>query len=276
MRLSNTNDARELRVLGVKVNPINMDDAVSTIQKWIETRSPHYVCITGVHGVMECQSDPLLHEIHEHSGMNTPDGMPLVWMAHWLGFRNTRRVYGPDLMRALTKLSECHGYRHFYYGGGEGLADHLSQVLKAKHPKLEVVGTYTPPFRALTAEEDREVVQLINDANPDIVWVGLSTPKQEYWLASHIGRLNAPVLIGVGAAFDFLAGTKPQAPVWMQRNGIEWLFRLSTEPKRLWRRYCWMIPRFMVMAAAQLIKMPIHTEQLQQKLENARQSINRI
>lgn len=259
MPMQSSNKNRDLDVLGVKISPIDMDQAVSTIENWIESKTQNYVCIAGVHGVMASQSDGALREIYAKAGLATPDGMPLVWMARRLGFENTQRVYGPDLMRVLTARSESRGYRHFYYGGGDGLAEKLAMVLKAQHPNLNVVGTYCPPFRPLTEDEDAKIIEHINQADPDIVWVGLGCPKQEYWMASHTGRLKAPVLIGVGAAFDFLSGTKPQAPLWMQRNGLEWLFRLSSEPRRLGRRYFTIIPGFLVKATAQLLRQPAST-----------------
>ncbi len=155
-------------------------------------------------------------------------------------------------MRALSAISARRGYRQFYYGGNDGVADLLKEKLEARHPGLQVVGTYAPPFRPRTPEEDDAVVQRINAEKPDIVWVGLSTPKQEYWMAEHLHRIDAPVMIGVGAAFDFLSDLKPQAPLVMQRNGLEWLYRLATEPRRLWRRYFNIVPRFLVLATAQL------------------------
>ena len=240
-------------ILGTAVSAITLTRAVSTIERWIADRTPHYVCITGVHGVIECRRDPQLRRIHNEAGMVTPDGMPLVFMARRLGFTNVSRVYGPDLMRLFTEISAQKGYRQFYYGGGPGLAERLATTLKTRHRTLTVAGTLTPPFRPLTPEEDNAVIARINAAAPDILWVGLSTPKQELWMASHIGRLNVPVLVGVGAAFDFLAGTKSQAPTWMQNCGLEWLYRLTQEPARLWRRYSRIVPLFMVLAAAQPI-----------------------
>jgi N-acetylglucosaminyldiphosphoundecaprenol N-acetyl-beta-D-mannosaminyltransferase len=157
-------------------------------------------------------------------------------------------------MRELTAVSAVRGYRHFYYGGAEGVAEKLKQALIFEYPRLAVAGVLCPPFRQLTQEEDHVVVDDINAARPDIVWVGLSTPKQEQWMASHVGRIEAPVMIGVGAAFDFLAGTKRQPPVWMQRNGLEWLFRLCSEPRRLWRRYAYIVPGFAVLAAGELLR----------------------
>jgi N-acetylglucosaminyldiphosphoundecaprenol N-acetyl-beta-D-mannosaminyltransferase len=244
-------------ILGVGVSSINLDDAVETIERWIGARSRNYVCITGVHGVMESRRDEHLRRIHNEAGMVTPDGMPLVWLSRLLGKHRTERVYGPDLMRKMTAVSSQRGYRQFYYGGSEWVADKLKQVLVNAHPELEVAGAICPPFRELTPEEDQAVVDVINAARPHIVWVGLSTPKQEFWMAEHLGRIEAPVMVGVGAAFDFLAGTKRQAPLWMQRNGLEWLFRLCSEPRRLWRRYAYIVPGFTILAVGELVRRAI-------------------
>jgi N-acetylglucosaminyldiphosphoundecaprenol N-acetyl-beta-D-mannosaminyltransferase len=241
-------------ILGIGVSAITLDRAVSTIEQWIERRTQKYVCVTGAHGIIESRHDPQLRRIHNEAGMVTPDGMPLVFMARRLGFKSVSRVYGPDLMRRFTEISAQKGYRQFYYGGGAGIAEQLAATLKARYPTLSIAGTMTPPFRPLTPEEDEATVARINELAPDIVWVGLSTPKQEFWMASHIGRLNAPVLVGVGAAFDFLAGTKSQAPVWMQQSGLEWAYRLVHEPRRLWRRYARIVPLFFVLALAQIVQ----------------------
>jgi N-acetylglucosaminyldiphosphoundecaprenol N-acetyl-beta-D-mannosaminyltransferase len=155
----------------------------------------------------------------------------------WHGQRHVERVYGPDLLLACCAQSVARGDRHFFYGGAEGVAERLIGRLQSRYPGLNVAGSYSPPFGPMTAAEDADIVRRINEAAPDIVWVGLSTPKQERWMAEHAGRVHAPVLVGVGAAFDFHAGVKRQAPRWMQRAGLEWLFRLGTEPRRLWRRY---------------------------------------
>jgi len=238
-------------VLGVAVSAISMADAVTAIETWIGKRSPNYVCITGVHGVMESQNDAELRMIHNRAGMVTPDGMPLVWLAHLGGRKHVQRVYGPDLLLQVAALSLRKGYSHFFYGGGEGIADLLASRMQQRFPGLRVVGAYTPPFRPLTEEEDQDIVNKINAAAPDIVWVGLSTPKQERWMAQHLGRVNASVLVGVGAAFDFHAGLKRQAPHWMRRSGLEWFFRFITEPRRLAWRYLKNNPRFVLRVAAQ-------------------------
>lgn len=224
-------------VLGIGISAVNIPLAVRTIAGWIEIRQPNYVCITGVHGVMESQSDKSLRDIHNQAGMVTPDGMPMVWMNRLRGFSHVSRVYGPDLMLAVCRESVVKGWKHYFYGGGEGVADLLKAKLQEKIPGLQVVGTYCPPFRKLTPEEDVDLIQKIDASGADIVWVGLSTPKQEYWMSSHVGKVSAPVMVGVGAAFDFHAGLKKQAPKWMQKSGLEWFFRLVTEPKRLWKRY---------------------------------------
>lgn len=241
-------------ILGVRVAAIDLPKALDAIESWIAAGKHHYVCITGAHGVMESRRDPVLRAIHNQAGMATPDGMPLVWISRLLGHSGTSRVYGPDLMRALSALSARRGYRQFYYGGDTGVADQLAATLKRDCPGLVVAGTLCPPFRPLTSAEDDDVVAQINAAKPDIVWVGLSTPKQEYWMASHGARLDAAVLIGVGAAFDFLAGRKAQAPLWMQRNGLEWLFRLSQEPRRLGGRYLRIVPGFLAAATGDLAR----------------------
>jgi N-acetylglucosaminyldiphosphoundecaprenol N-acetyl-beta-D-mannosaminyltransferase len=252
----NGREFEQLRIdiLGVWVSAINLSDAVNRIADWIDNHIRQYVCVSGAHGLVECQRNQRLRTIHNEAGMVTPDGMPLVWFARLLGMSRTRRVYGPDLMRAVTERSERRGYRQFYYGSSEPVIEALKQSLLQRHPNLQIAGTFSPPFRALTAEEDRTFTQQINEAKPDIVWVGLSTPKQEMWMASHREQIDAPVMIGVGAAFDFLAGTKHQAPLWIQRNGLEWAFRLCSEPGRLWRRYAYIVPMFSILALGDIVR----------------------
>lgn len=231
-------------VLGVGVSAIDMPTAVAEIGRWIADREQHYVCITGVHGVMESQADPALMAIHNASGLTTPDGMPMVWSARWAGYRDTARVYGPDLLLEVSAAAVSSGWSSFFYGGKEGIPQLLADRLRQRFPGLRVAGTFSPPFRRLTEQEDAEIVAAINASGADIVWVGLSTPKQERWMAEHAGRITAPVMVGVGAAFDIHAGVLPQAPAWMQRAGLEWLYRLLREPRRLWRRYLKNNPRF--------------------------------
>lgn len=224
-------------VLGVKVSSINIPMALTIMDEWIKTGQQHYVTITGVHGVIESQRDPIIRDIHNSAGMVTPDGMPMVWANHLQGKRHVSRVYGPDLMLAACEASATTGYKHFFYGGADGVPELLRDKLIARYPHLQVVGTYSPPFRALTDEEDAAICQMIDESGADIVWVGLSTPKQERWMSAHVGKFRAPVMVGVGAAFDFHAGLKKQAPRWMQRSGLEWFYRLISEPNRLAKRY---------------------------------------
>lgn len=228
--------APDFKVLGVRVNAVQIPEVVSLMERWIQERAVgHYVAVTGMHGVMEAQQDPGFRSILNAADLVVPDGMPLVWLGRWHGYALRRRVYGPELMETFCR-STGPLYRHFFYGGGPGVADRLAGVLKQRYG-VTTVGTYFPPFRPLTDEEFVQVNCQIQAAAPDVVWVGLSTPKQERWMYEHCARLRTPVMVGVGAAFDFVAGGVKQAPAWMRENGLEWLFRLSQEPRRLWRRY---------------------------------------
>lgn len=187
------------------------------------------------------------------AGLATPDGMPLVWLGRWKSQVEVNRVYGPDLMLALCAISAQRGYTHYFYGGAPGVPELLAEKLMRRFPGLQVAGTYSPPFRSLTAVEEQQVIQQLNKAAADIIWVGLGTPKQDLWMAAHRAQLAAPVLIGVGAAFDFHTGRMPQAPRWMQRSGLEWLFRLWQEPRRLWYRYLIYNPLFVGLILAQIV-----------------------
>lgn len=238
-------------MLGVAVSAIDPDMALAEIARWISERDRQYVCITGVHGVMESQRDPDLLAIHNGSGMTTPDGMPLVWCARYAGATWVDRVYGPDLMLNVAQVSVEKDWSHYFYGAAPGVAKDLARNLEGKFPGLIVAGTQSPPYRDLSEEEVRRTAAEINAAHPDIVWIGLSTPKQERWMARFRPLIEAPVLVGVGAAFDIHAGNIAQAPRWMQRSGMEWAFRLIQEPKRLRRRYLYNNPRFIARILAQ-------------------------
>jgi N-acetylglucosaminyldiphosphoundecaprenol N-acetyl-beta-D-mannosaminyltransferase len=245
---------RRLDILGITITPTNIVDACSAIEGWIADGRREYVCVTGAHGIIEARRNSNAHRAHAAAGMVVPDGMPLVFMARRLGFPGTSRVYGPDLMRRLTEISATKGYRQFYYGGPPGLAERLATTLRASHPRLQVAGTLSPPFQSIDDEgESEREIEFINSTRPDIVWVGLSTPKQELWMSANRRRLHASVLIGVGAAFDFLAGTKRQAPGWMQQSGLEWSYRLASEPRRLWKRYARVVPTFAALAIWQFL-----------------------
>lgn len=233
-------------VLGVGISAVSLAGAASEIERWLKADERHYVCVTNVHTVMECQRDAELMRIHNKSGMTTPDGMPIVWCGKRAGARDITRVYGPDLMLELCARLDGSSYTAFLYGTTERTLDLLQARLKRDFPELGIAGSYAPPFRPLTPDEDHDIVARINTSGAQVVWVGLGAPKQERWMAEHMDRLTATVLIGVGAAFDFHAGTVRQAPVWMQRHGLEWMYRLSREPRRLWRRYLRTNPAFVV------------------------------
>ena len=247
-------------VLGVGVSAIDIPRAIAEMESWIDAADREYVCVTGMHGIVESQRATPLRLIHNRAGLVTPDGMPLVWLLWWHGYHHSDRVYGPDLMMATLAHGASRGWRHFLYGARQETLDLLEARLKQRVPGLNIVGRFSPPFRDLTPEEDAEIVERINASGADIVWVGLSTPKQERWMAGHRSLLRANVLIGVGAAFDFHAGTVRQAPRFMQRCGLEWSFRLLTEPRRLWRRYATGIPAFIwgvLLQTARLRRYPV-------------------
>jgi N-acetylglucosaminyldiphosphoundecaprenol N-acetyl-beta-D-mannosaminyltransferase len=227
----------EFRVLGVPVNAVQIPQVIAWMEQCIRERGKaRYVAVTGMHGVTESRQDPEFSTMLKEADLVVPDGMPLVWLGRLRGFSHlARRVYGPELMETFCRETGAR-YRHFFYGGAPGVADHLAQVEQERHG-IRIAGTYCPPFRPLSEEEDREVIARIHQASPDVVWVGLSTPKQERWMYEHRDKLSVPLMLGVGAAFDLNTGRLKQAPEWMRERGLEWLFRLMAEPKRLWRRY---------------------------------------
>jgi N-acetylglucosaminyldiphosphoundecaprenol N-acetyl-beta-D-mannosaminyltransferase len=224
-------------VLGVRVSAINMSLAVSMADRLIATSNPGYVCVTGVHGVMEAQADPEFLRILNRAAINTPDGMPMTWVGRLQGHHHMDRVYGPDFMAAMCRLSVERGYRNFLCGGEPGVAELLSESLQRRFPGLKIVGTYTPPFRALNPEEEMELVARVHESRPHILWVGLGTPKQERFMVQYLDRLQVPLLVGVGAAFDFHTGRLRECSDWVKRAGLQWMHRLMQDPRRLWRRY---------------------------------------
>jgi N-acetylglucosaminyldiphosphoundecaprenol N-acetyl-beta-D-mannosaminyltransferase len=252
VQIDQPNPVQRANVLGIGLSAINLDSALTEIARALERRTKGYVCVTGVHGVSEAQRDPELRSILNRAWLNTPDGMPMVWVGKLQGFRDMDRVYGPDLMLLMCQLAAQRGYSSFLHGGGEGVAQELQRRLEARFPGLQIVGTCTPPFRPLTPGESEELVRRVREAKPDIIWVGLSTPKQEKFMAEHWQKLDATLMFGVGAAFDFHAGRTRQAPRWMQRCGLEWFFRLGCEPRRLWRRYLKNNPLFVLRILGQI------------------------
>lgn len=242
-------------MLGLPVALTDYEGALDLIDEIVERRERCYVCVCNVHTVMAAAEDRELRAALDGSRFNVPDGQPLVWAVNALGHPLRRRVYGPELMWRACARAARNGQRFYLYGGRDQSAlTRLSDKLRASHPGLSIVGGYSPPYRALSEAEQTAIGAEINAAGADVVWVGIGVPKQEKWMAEMRPRLQAPLLIGVGAAFDFHAGLIAQAPRWMQDRGLEWLFRLSREPSRLWRRYLRYNPRFVVALACQLAR----------------------
>lgn len=241
-------------VLGVGISVLDQDRAREFLFSAVRKGVRGYVTVTGVHGVSEAQNDSALKNILNNALLCTPDGVPMVWMGRLQGHHSIRRVYGPDLMLNLCRHSEDGGFRHFLYGGKPGVAEELAQWLRSQFPAIKIVGTYSPPFRPLNDRELGELQAQVRATRPDFFWVGLSTPKQERFMSTHMLLLpEVKIFIGVGAAFDLLTGHVRQAPRWIQRIGLEWLFRLSQEPARLWKRYLINNPVFLLRAGAQLL-----------------------
>ena len=243
-----------MAILGTGVDVLDPTSAADQIERWIGTRTPVYVSVANVHTVMETRWNREFAEAQRNANMVTPDGVPLVWFGRLSGFSDIRRVYGPDLMLELCRRSVDSGARHFCYGSTPEVLDRLVARLRTLYPGLRIAGTHSPPFRPLTDEETAAVIDKINRSGADILWVGLGAPKQEQWMAEIRPRLQTPVMVGVGAAFDFIAGTKPQAPPIVRRLGLEWLFRLLSEPGRLWKRYLSTNPAFLWLAARELLR----------------------
>jgi N-acetylglucosaminyldiphosphoundecaprenol N-acetyl-beta-D-mannosaminyltransferase len=238
----------------VSLSAMTMESARDRVANWVETGQKHYVNICTADTVVQCYDRPDMAEIVMDAGMATTDGMPLVWLARHFGFEHATRVYGPDLMLELCRLSEEKGYSHYFYGATDEVLAELKTNLMSMFPSLKIAGMYSPPFRPLDESEKEEVAERINEAKPDIVWCGLGTPKQDYWVAEFRPRLNCAAILAVGAAFNFHAGHVRQAPRWMMKSGLEWLFRLGVEPKRLWRRYIIGNPRFIFQTFKQWIR----------------------
>jgi N-acetylglucosaminyldiphosphoundecaprenol N-acetyl-beta-D-mannosaminyltransferase len=245
------------RVVAVGISKTSYSEVVELCRSWAQERKTtpisraRYICVTSVHGIIMAQDDSSVARYINEADIATPDGMPVVWALRSFGENKQQRVYGPTLMLEICRSAEIHGDRIFLYGGREDTLPVLCEKLIDRFPKLQIAGSHSPPFRLATKEEDQEICRSIADSQADIVFVGISTPKQEKWMYEHRDRFPGVTMIGVGAAFDFHAGRTRQAPSWMQRNGLEWLFRLSSEPSRLWRRYLLITPRFIPLWARQ-------------------------
>ena len=247
-------------VVSVGISKTSYAEVVEVCRRWSEERRTsagpraHYVCVTSVHGIIMAQDDPEVAKILNEADIATPDGMPIVWALRSFGSPGQQRVYGPTLMLELCRAAVQSGLQIFLYGGRPDTLRVLEERLQERFPGLLIAGAYSPPFRPLTAEEDRQIQEQIRRADPDLIFVGISTPKQERWMYAHRSAFPGMTMVGVGAAFDFHVGRTRQAPAWMQRHGLEWLFRLITEPFRLWRRYLLITPRFLPLWAMQKLR----------------------
>jgi len=242
-----------VNVLGVGVHAIDMRQALAVFRRTLEDRRKGYVCVTGVHGIMEAQKYPEFKAILNGSLLTTPDGVPAVWVGRWQGYSQMQRVFGPELMLEVCAMSVGKGYTHFLYGGADGVAEQLKISLLRRFPGLRIVGTYTPPFRPLNQAEKQDLYARVSTVKPDIFWVGLSTPKQEHFMAEYLPHLDTRVMVGVGAAFDVHTGRIQDAPDWMKNAGLQWLHRLGQEPRRLWKRYLYNNPLFVFKMTSQIL-----------------------
>ena len=247
-------------VVSANISKNSYTEVVTLCRQWAAAHAAnpkapgHYICVTSVHGIITARDEPSFAEILNCADIATPDGMPIVWALRSFGSKGQQRVYGPNLMLALCRDAAEHGHRIYLYGGRPEVLPLLEKSLQQQFPALRIVGRYSPPFRPLTVEEDEQVRHAILESYADLVFVGISTPKQERWMFEHRQSFPGVTLIGVGAAFDFHAGCTPQAPAWMQRVGLEWFFRLSSEPGRLWKRYLLVTPRFLPLWLGQRLK----------------------
>lgn len=249
--ISSVKKRQVANVLGSPIDVLTWNDALAQLNAWAPNHESRYVCICNVHSVVTASQDAEFGRVVNGADMATPDGAPLAWMLRWLGHENQQRINGPDLMWKYCEQAQSRAESVFFYGSAQATLDILQTKLLAAFPNLKIAGAFSPPFRTLTPEEDEAVVAKINASGAGVVWVSLGCPKQELWMAAHRGRINA-VMVGVGAAFDYHAGTIKRAPKWLQNNGLEWSYRLVSEPRRLWKRYLVTNTLFVIGAVKQL------------------------
>lgn len=251
--MNNVNVAREQgNIFGVLIDALGWGDVLAQIGRWAQNRESRYICICNVHSVVSAYGDANFQDVINGADMATPDGAPVAWMLRRLGYMGQQRINGPDLMWRYCEQVQARAEPIFFYGSSEETLFTLKAKLLAAFPTLKIAGAISPPFRALTPDEDAAIVEQINTSGAGVVFVSLGCPKQELWMAKHRGRINA-VMIGVGAAFDYHAGTIRRAPKWMQDCGLEWFYRLASEPRRLWRRYLVTNTMFVLLAVRQLL-----------------------
>jgi N-acetylglucosaminyldiphosphoundecaprenol N-acetyl-beta-D-mannosaminyltransferase len=249
----------QVNILGVGVHTVDMQSTALILEAQLREKAKGYVCLAGVHGIMEAQRRASLKSIYAEAILVTPDGMPTVWMGHLQGFSSMRRVFGPDLMVEIIGRQEFSNCVHFFCGGEPGVAESLRDAMLQRFPWAKIAGTYSPPFRELTSKEEVDLVTKVRLLRPDIIWVGLSTPKQERFMARYLPILDTKLMIGVGAAFLFHTGAIRDSPNWVKHAGLQWLHRLMQEPTRLWKRYFLNNPLFVLCALLQIIGFTHHT-----------------
>jgi len=236
-------------VLGISVDAVNMETALDRLDLLLDSQEHCYVCVASAHGIVESQHDDLLAQTYRGAAMTVPDGMPLVWIGRKQGHRYMERVPGPDLMLEVFRRKRFSNRTHFFYGGKPGVAEELRERFQREYPHAKVVGTFTPPFRELLAEEEVELATMLAQLKPNFLWVGIGCPKQELFMRRYGGLLNAQMMIGVGAAFDYHTGRISDSPKWVKQSGLQWLHRLIQDPRRLWRRYGVIVPVFLIRVA---------------------------
>ena len=239
-------------MLGIGIDAVDMKQALTRVEDALNSRQKSYVCFANVHGVMEAQRDPELASIYAGAVLAAPDGMPTVWVGRNQGHKGMERVAGPDLMLEVIRRKEFQGYSHFLCGGKDGIAQELREDLIARCPEVQIVGVYTPPFGPMSPAQEKEFVVMIDRLKPDIIWVGISTPKQERFMARYLPMLNTTLMFGVGAAFDFHTGRIADCADWIKRAGLQWLHRLIQDPRHLWRRHLRNNPAFVFYSILQL------------------------
>jgi N-acetylglucosaminyldiphosphoundecaprenol N-acetyl-beta-D-mannosaminyltransferase len=244
-------DTDRANILGVGVHAIDIEVATSILAKHVKEGRKGYVCLVGVHGVMEARRDHGLRTVFAEATLVAPDGMPTVWMGHMQGHSRMQRIFGPELMVEIFKREEFRNYVHFLCGGEPGVAEKLRGEMLERFPWVQIAGTYTPPFRQMTVEEENELAERVHGLHIDVIWVGLSTPKQEKFMARYLPILDTKLMIGVGAAFLYNTGMIKDSPVLIKRMGLQWLHRLLQEPGRLWKRYLRNNPLFILLAIQQ-------------------------
>tara|TARA_B100002052_G_scaffold297744_1_gene329231 strand:+ start:3162 stop:3917 length:756 start_codon:yes stop_codon:yes gene_type:complete len=245
---------QKINVLDVGISQVKINDILELVPKFIKTDNKGYVTVTGAHGIIESRRDEKIRSIHNGSYMSIPDGMPCVWVSKLKKSKNIERCFGPEVFIKVMEISAKNNIKHYFYGGNVGIADKLKLNMEKLFPGIQIVGTYCPPFRPLNQKEEKELFDDIEESKPDIVWVGLSTPKQEIFMSEYLPKLKTKLMFGVGAAFDYHTGSLVIAPKWVQNSGLEWLFRLLMEPRRLWKRYFDIVPKFIMYNIIDFIK----------------------